>query len=466
MNSIIPKTDSYKIGGHWNMYPRGTEASYAYFEARKGAFYPTTLFFGLQGILKKHFVGQVVTKEGIEEAKELCREHFGREDRLNVAGWKYILDKYDGVLPIRIRAVPEGLSIPTNNVLMTVENTDDNCAWLTGELESLLTHVWYPSTVATLSKSVKTLIEGFLIETSESMDGLNFMLHDFGYRSATCDEAAAIGGAGHLVNFLGTDTVPAMKFIRDYYNGGSYKEIAYSVVANEHSILTSLGKDGEEAVVASLLEKYPDGIFSCVADSYDYYNFVEYLVGKVFRKKILERDGVFVVRPDSVTPDHPSPESLVEWTFRSLANNFGFSTNSKGFHVLNSKIRVIWGDGIQSEGIKKILETMRENKFSAENIVFGMGGGLLQKSLNRDTQRFAFKSSCQKRNGIWHDIQKNPLDQSKASKKGRLKLILNDGKYETVKESDPRDDILQTVFENGVLKNEMSWQQVKANTKL
>lgn len=463
---LIYKTDSYKLGGHWKMSPEGTQASYAYFEARKGAKYPETQWFGLQGILKDNLLGQVVSKDDIEEAKELCFEHFGNIDALNIAGWNYIVNKRGGVLPLRIKAAPEGLSIPVDNVLMTVENTDDNCEWLAGELEGLLTHVWYPSTVATLSKSVKHIIAKFLEETSDSMGGLDYMLHGFGYRSATSNQSSEYGDAGHLVNFLGTDTIPAIKFVRDCYNNGSYKDIAVSVPASEHKIMTALGKDGESKMIQRLLNQFPKGILSVVADSYNYYDFIEVLVGQVFRQQILDRDGIFVARPDSVTPDHPTPELLVLWTLNSLANNFGYTINSKGFKVLNPKIRVLWGDGIGPDGIQKILEIMRENKFSVENIVFGMGGKLIQSNVNRDTQRFAFKSSCQKRNGVWHDIQKNPLDQSKRSKKGRLKLVLNNGIYETVAGSDPREDVLRTVFENGELKNEMTWQQVKANARL
>ncbi len=466
---LIYKTDSYKLGGHWKMSPEGTEASYAYFEARKGAKYPETLWFGLQGILKDNLLGQVVSKDDIEEAKELCLEHFGRADALNIAGWNYIVDRHDGVLPLRIKAAPEGLSIPVDNVLMTVENTDDKCEWLAGELEGLLTHVWYPSTVATLSKGVKNTIASFLAETSDSMDGLDYMLHGFGYRSASSNQSSEYGDAGHLVNFLGTDTIPAIKFVRDCYNNGSYKDIAKSVSASEHKIMTALGKDGESKMIQHLLNQFPDGILSVVADSYDYYNFIENLIGRVFRQQILDRNGIFVARPDSVTPDHPTPELLVLWTLNSLANNFGLSINSKGFKVLNPKIRVLWGDGIGPDGILKILETMRENKFSAENIVFGMGGKLIQSGVNRDTQRFAFKSSRQKRNGVWYDIQKDPLDKSKKSKKGHLELVIEDGVYrtlETQNEYSSDKDILHTVFENGYLKNETNWQEVKANARL
>jgi nicotinamide phosphoribosyltransferase len=293
------------------------------------------------------------------------------------------------------------------------------------------------------------------------------MLHDFGYRGVSSDESADIGGAAHLVNFLGSDTVPSIQCVVDYYGANKdYSGIAYSVAATEHSIMTALGKEGEVQVVANLLAEYPSGILSVVADSYNIYNFVDVFVGKTFKDEILKRDGVFVVRPDSCDPTHPTPESLMVWIFESLWINFGGTVNSKGFKVINPKIRVLWGDGINKTGIEKILQSTKEAGFSIENIAaFGMGGGLLQK-INRDTQRFAFKSSAQKRYGVWYDIQKQPKDTTKTSKKGKLKLIHINGVYQTVSQDADGDDILQTVFENGRMVKEYSFDEIRARAAL
>lgn len=464
MDNIALKTDSYKLN-HWNQYPEGTEIVHSYFESRNGAMFPYTVFFGLQYLLKKNIVGKVVTRAKIEQAAALTKAHLGSEERFNRAGWEYILNNHDGKLPLRIKAVPEGMVVPTNNVLMTVENTDEkNCAWLTNDLESLLTHVWYPSTVATLSRNVKEVIQKYLAETAENALGLDFMLHDFGYRGVSSDESAEIGGAAHLINFKGTDTVPAILLLSEYYGNGTFDGIAYSVPATEHSIMTALGKEGEAQVVANLLTNYPTGILSVVADSYDIYNFVDNIVGKQFKNQILAREGVFVVRPDSCDPTHPTPESLMVWIFDSLWASYGGTVNAKGFKVINPKVRVLWGDGIDRIGIAKILEATKAAGYSVENIAtFGMGGGLLQK-INRDTQRFAFKSSAQKRNGVWHDIQKMPKDLTKASKKGKLKLVRDENnQLITVPDTDPRPDVLVTVFENGVLLKEYTLEEIRKN---
>ena len=453
MNNIILQTDSYKLN-HWNQYPKGTTGVYSYFESRKGATFPYTVFFGLQYILRKNLAGQVVTLKKINEAEALAKTHFGDEKKFNRAMWMHILRSHEGRLPIRIKAVPEGTLVPENNVMMTVENTDPKCASLTNAIESLLTHVWYPSTVATLSHVIKSKIRTALELSTDNLKGLDFMLHDFGYRGVSSDESAAIGGAAHLINFKGTDTLVAIMLLAEYYNEGNADNIAFSVPATEHSIMTALGRDGETATVRQLIVDYPQGILSVVADSYDIYYFVSNIMGVILKDEILA----------SVTGLHPTPEAEMLWIVDCLWGKFGGETNAKGFKVLNPKVRVLWGDGIDLEGVRKILSILIDNGYSAENIAtFGMGGGLLQK-VNRDTQRFAFKSSWQERNGIGYDVFKEPKDLSKASKKGRLKLVKDtDGKLLTVSESDKRADVMNTVFLNGRLMNNITLEEVRKN---
>ena len=459
-NNIITMSDSYKMT-HWKQYLPNTEKVYSYFEARKGATYNKTVFFGLQYLIKKHLVGQVVTYDKIEEAKELSNAHFGSPDIFNEKMWKYILSYYGGCLPIRIRAVAEGTPVDISNAMMTVENTDVNCAPLTNHLESLLTHVWSSSTTATLSYEVHKMIEYYLKETSDDMSLLKFSLHDFGYRGCSSDESAAIQGAGHLLNFMGTDTIPAMEIARDYY-GASYDGLAYSVPATEHSVMTSGGPEGEEAVFANCLKNYPKGILSVVIDSYNYRDFILKIAMK-HKDEILARDGKVVFRPDS-----GDPTSVTIDVLECLENVFGSAKNKKGYKVLNPKVGMLWGDGIDYQGIRSILFTMRNQGWAANNIVFGMGGSLLQK-MTRDSQRHAFKCSAQQRGGIWYDVYKKPLDVSKASKAGKLSLILmKDGRFETVPEiNDPslKDaDCLKTVFEDGKLVKEYTFSECRKNT--
>lgn len=464
--NLILATDSYKMT-HWNQYPQGTETVYSYFESREGAAFPYTVFFGLQYILREFLEDRVIRPEDIDEADTVCKAHFGR-DLFNRKGWEHIAVNHSGKLPLRIKAVPEGLPVPTGNVLMTVENTDPKCWWLTNAVESILTHVWYPSTVATLSRATKEIINLSLERTADSMEGLPFMLHDFGYRGATGHEAAAIGGAAHLVNFVGTDTLPAIQLARDFYRA-DLSTLAFSVPATEHSVMTSLGQEGEPALVADLIDNYPTGILSVVADSYNIYDFVK-MLGSSYKDKILERDGVFVVRPDSVTREHPSPATLVAWILQQLWRDFGGTINSKGFKVLDPHVRVLWGDGLDELKIEKILGRVQTEGFSTENIAtFGMGGGLLQK-VDRDTQRFAFKCSAQQRDGQWIDIWKDPIDSTKKSKKGRLELVCERDLYRTIPLGsafpEEEGDLLRTVFDYGNLIKTISFDEVRENAAL
>jgi nicotinamide phosphoribosyltransferase len=468
--NFILLTDSYKFG-HWAMETPGTEAIYSYFESRNGAMWKDTVFFGLQRLIKEYLLGIVVTREDIEEAAELSAAHFGSNDRFNRNGWEHILNECGGKLPVVIKAVKEGTPISVGNVLMTVENLGGHeTAFLTNDLETLLTHVWYSSTVATLSREVKKICAHYLSLTADSMAGLDFMLHDFGFRGVSSVESAGSGGMGHLVNFLGTDTVKAITDVVKYYsvngfwdpnhrNHSKYAGIAYSVPATEHSTMTARGPDGECDIIGELIEEFPTGILSVVCDSYDDVRHVSKYLGEVHREAILARDGVFVVRPDS-----GNPEEVTLRLITILGEKFGFTVNGKGYRVLNPKVRILWGDGIDINGIRGILGMLTVNGWSAENMVFGMGGGLLQK-VNRDTQRFAFKCSAQKRNGEWLDIYKEPKDRSKASKRGKLALVKVGTEYITV--PGPRaDDLLQIVFMNGRLVHEMNFAQIRENAKL
>jgi nicotinamide phosphoribosyltransferase len=470
MTNLIMSTDSYKLT-HFSQYPKGTTGVYSYLEARRGATYNETVFFGLLPILER-IEGQVVTQYDVDNAARWAEHHFGNPDIFNKAGWMHIVRKHGGKLPLRIKAVPEGSVVPVGNVLMTVENTDPECFWLTNALESLLLHVWYPTTVATKSRHVKKFLSQALEASGASQNGLPFMLHDFGYRGATGDEAAAIGGLAHLVNFMGTDTLPALLLGADVYRADP-ATLGFSIPATEHSVMTALGRDGEFMQVDRLLDANPTGIVSCVADSYNIYDFVDAICDHTddYHERILARDGKFVVRPDSTTQAHPTPGLLMVDLLERLWKGFGGTTNEKGFRVLDPHIGIIWGDGIDVEGIEKIVNRVMLQGFSAENLVFGMGGGLLQK-VNRDTQRFAFKSSAQQRNGVWYDVQKEPLDTTKKSKAGRLALIFDedDQDYLTVPECaySKEFDCLRTVFENGVVtgRGMVTFDDVRARAAL
>ena len=453
-NNILLLTDSYKLS-HYKQYPSGTSHIYSYFESRGGKFEQVT-FFGLQYLLKEYLAGEVVTQAKIDQAAKLYAAHFGSETLFNREGWQYILEKYQGRLPIRIKAVAEGAVIPTHHVLMTVENTDPKCYWLSNFLETLLVQLWYPCTVATTSKAVRSLILSYLEKTGDP-SLIDFKLHDFGFRGVSSVESAGIGGAAHLVNFMGTDTVTALTFIQEYYQPDSM--FGFSIPAAEHSTITSWKQEGELEAYRNMLDQYPEGLVAVVSDSYDVYHACEKLWGEALKEKILARNGTLVVRPDSGVP-----KDVVLKVTEILGEKIGYTINEKGYKVLVPQIRVIQGDGVNYESIGEILENLAVNGWSADNITFGMGGALLQK-VHRDTQKFAFKCSCATVDGQDRLVFKDPItDHGKKSKKGRLKLTLKDNEYHTVNLDEEGEDLLVTVFENGEILKDYTFDEVKVNS--
>lgn len=456
-NNICLLTDSYKVTHHY-FYPKGTEKIYSYLESRVGAEFNKTVFYGLQYILKKYLEGSVVSQEKIDEADRLISSHIG-EDIFNRAGWEYILDKHEGKLPVEIRAVEEGTPVDVGNVLMTVENTDKKSYWLVNYLESLLLQVWYPSTVATLSAEVRKLANFYLEVTGSSKDNLDFMLHDFGYRGATSTESSMLCGSAHLLSFAGTDTIPALTIPENYYNDSEL--YGFSVQATEHSVMTSLGPEGEFDQVLNVIDNAKNGILSMVIDSYNYRNFLTEAGSKgselneaINRFLAIEGNKV-VFRPDSGEPVSTTIDCL-----NILEEGFGSYLTGEGYKVFDSNIGLLWGDGLNYQIIRDILFAMKSNGWAAENIIFGMGGGL-HSSLNRDTQRNAFKCSAQLRDGVWFDIFKNPLDSSKKSKTGRFKLIKDGKSFKTVSIDDKGEDLLRLVFKNGELLAEDRFGDIK-----
>ncbi len=455
-NNILLLTDSYKVS-HYKQYPAGTTTIHSYFESRGGRF-DNTVFFGLQYYLKTYLEGPIVTREKIEEAAKLYAAHFGNETLFYREGWEYILDQHAGHLPVRIRAVEEGTAVPTHNVLMTIENTDPKCWWLTNYLETLLVQIWYGTTVATQSREIKKRILHYLNETGDPTT-INFKLHDFGFRGVSSVESAAIGGASHLINFSGTDTVIALAMIQDCYK--TQDVFGFSIPAAEHSTITSWTRSREADAYRNMLTQYPEGLVAVVSDSYDVYHACEKIWGEELKAQILQRKGTLVVRPDSGIP-----KDVVLRIVEILGDKFGYTTNAKGYKVLDPHVRVIQGDGVDYDSVGEILEHLKKQGWSADNVAFGMGGALLQK-LDRDTQKFAFKCSAAIVNGEARDVFKDPItDQGKRSKRGKLKLVLEHGTLITRRLEEAGEDVMKTVFENGKILQTTTFEEIKNRASL
>ena len=257
LNNIILNTDSYKAS-HWLQYPPNTETVFSYVESRGGE-YDKHVFFGLQ-IFLKEYLTKPITQEMIDEAEIFLAAH---GEPFNKEGWEHILKEHNGYLPLRIKAVPEGMVLKTRNVLATIENTDPKCFWLPSYVEtSTLRAIWYGTTVATNSWSIKQVIREYMEKTADSLDGLPFMLHDFGARGVSSMESAGIGGSAHLVNFMGTDTITGALYAMNYYSATDVPVFdetsmpAFSVPAAEHSSITTWGKEREVDAYRNMLKQF------------------------------------------------------------------------------------------------------------------------------------------------------------------------------------------------------------------
>lgn len=454
-SNIILSTDSYKWT-HIRMYYGGTPSfMFSYMAARKGGKFNNTILFGLKSILL-NLQNKVVTKEDVDEAERICTTHLDRPFPRKM--WDHIVNIHDGRLPVEIKAVPEGTSVPLGAPLLTIINTDPECALLVNHLESYLLHIWYTSTVATLAHEIKKVLNQF-INISSDNETVDFMLHDFGYRGASSNESAAEGSSAHLTSFKGTDTLLGLKKVVQVYGGDTP---AFSVDASEHSTMTSGEEKHQFDVIRDIILKSPKGILSLVLDAYDLFATLEYM-GTHFKGIILERDGKLVIRPDSGYP----PEVLIR-VYEILGKHFGYTTNSKGYKSLNPKVGVIYGDGINYEMIIKMCKTQLAHGWAVEN-VFGMGGALLQK-VDRDMQNFAFKCSAIVRNGedTWTEIYKKPkTDNSKSSLKGLLVLQKDPtlgyvSKQVSAEEYRSVDNELVTVFKDGTVNMHDTFEEIRA----
>ncbi|WP_201528800.1 nicotinate phosphoribosyltransferase [Psychrobacter frigidicola] len=458
LNNFILNSDSYKTS-HWVQYPTGSEYMSSYIEARHGDY--DVVFFGLQAFIKE-YLSTPITHSDINEAETIIQAH---GLTFNRAGWERLVDKHGGYLPLRIEAVPEGSIVPVSNVVCQIVNTDPEFYWLPSYIETaLLRAIWYPSTVASVSRYCKGIIRQALEKSADNTDSLPFRLHDFGSRGASSHESVAIGSLAHLVNFAGTDSMTALVAASRWYQMTDDMP-AFSIPAAEHSTMTAWGREGETAAFANMIEQFggEGKSFSVVSDSYDLWNTIDNIWGDTLKDDVKNMGGTLVIRPDSGEPIKVIREAL-----ERLAVKFGTTLNSKGYKVLPDYVRIIQGDGINAQSLSKIINAVMAAGFSTDNITFGMGGGLLQQ-VNRDTMSWAMKASAISINGTWKDIYKDPVtSHSKRSKKGRLALIKDSsGQMQTVKVDDldaGTDSLLRDVYIDGKLLVEDSLTTIRERT--
>lgn len=451
--------DSYKLS-HSGVYPNFVTGMFSYGEARTKN--DAIVFFGLQMWLMKTWLTPL-TRGEIDEAEKFAAAHGEPFDR---APWDKIIDVYDGKLPVTIRALPEGTVVRSGIPLYSVECTDPDLFWLSAYIEtSMQRGVWYPTTIASNDYKNYRTCKMYLNESADTLDLLPFMLHDFGGRGVSSEETAQIGGAAHLVYFMGSDTISGVRAANWYYDSPMS---AYSVAASEHSVQTAFGKLNQLAYLNRMLDRYakPGAIVSMVIDGYDTFREAGVLCSPSMVEKIKASGARVVFRPDSGDPREIIPRLL-----EMQAAAFGTTRNSKGYKVINN-VGIIQGDGIDHEMMEELLKIVTDMGYSAQNIVFGSGGGLLQK-VNRDTYKFAQKASAIQVSGRdWKGISKDPItDPGKKSKSGRVtatrwKMTGELGWADLDQPlSDEFEDIFQTVFKDGELLIRTNLEEVRARAR-
>lgn len=483
--------DFYKIG-HKPLYPKNTTHIYSTFIPRSNKYFPIAdkvVVFGVQALNKKYLINffnehffNRPKEEVVNEYVRVIKYTLGEEN----PDATHIAELHDlGYLPIKIKALPEGTLAPIKVPVLTIENTHPNFFWLTNYLETLIsTEIWQPMTSATIAYQYRKLLDEFAIKTTGSTYGVEFSGHDFSMRGMSSVESAQTSGAGHLLSFVGTDTIPAITYHEAYYNANVEEElVGTSIVATEHSIMSShtpsnSDRDEYEAYKYLITEARPKGFMSIVSDTYDFWRVVGDVLPRL-KNDIMNRDGRIVIRPDSGVPEliicgDPNGETELErkGLIEVLYDIFGGTVNELGYKVLDPHIGAIYGDSITLEHAKEILDGLEAKGFASTNIVLGIGSFTYQYN-TRDTLGFAMKATYAIIDGEEVFLLKDPKtdDGTKKSMTGRVAVVKS--RYgellavdhidaETLVSSDiESNDMLQTVFEDGVLYNETSLSEIR-----
>lgn len=509
MKETILLTDGYKLGHHFQ-YPKGTEMVYSNWTPRSCKYFPEasegSVVFGIQYLIKEYLIKQFNENFfNLPKAQAIMEFHDRVDNFVGISnvGIEHIEALYDlGYLPIEIKALPEGSVCPIRVPMMTIKNTLPEFFWLTNYLETLISSVlWLPCTSATSARLYKKELKRHAKRTSFPGDvNIGFACHDFSMRGMAGIEAAIVSGMAHMTSFCGSETIPAIRAVEEYYNADSSKElVAATVPATEHSVMCAGGKEDELETFRRLIcEVYPNGIVSIVSDTWDFWQVVEDFLPKL-KKEIMARDGRVVIRPDSGDPvdiicglrtnphfntriveghyyccyapfDIDSEyveisEGQYYGAYYMLGKTFGWNTTDTGFKYPSTKIGLLYGDSITLERQKQIYLRLEGAGMAACNLVLGVGSFTYQFK-SRDSLGFAVKATACKINGELKEIFKQPKtdDGTKNSLKGLITIYEENGTYvakDCVSEAEEMEGALEPVFVNGSLVKDYSLSEIR-----
>lgn len=484
MLDFITCCDFYKIG-HRQQYPSGTQRIYSNFTARStrvgGA--DSCVFFGLQHFLQDRLTDLANQTFFSRPRSDVLYDYQKMLDNClgpdNNVGTEHIGALHDlQYIPLEFRALPEGTKVPFRMPMLTIENTHDDFFWVTNYIEDLLsTSLWLACTSASTAVRYRKILENYAALTGGNRDFINWQAHDFSFRGMASAEAAAISGAGHLLSFTGTDCIPAIKLLHDYYQGEGL--IGGSVPATEHSVMCAGGQAGELETFRRLMKMYRTGILSVVSDSWSLWSVLgQYL--PILKPEIMARHGKLVIRPDSGDPvliltgdAREQPGSLPhKGVVETLWDLFGGTVNAKGYKELDSHIGAIYGDSITEERATQICQRLKEKGFASTNVVLGIGSYSYQ-FVTRDTNGFAIKATWAKVNDEERMLFKNPITDTgeKKSARGRIVVCQSEGGLQMIdgltleQQAEQVGDLLRPIWRDGRFLRKTTLAEIRTRLK-
>ncbi|MBO5383483.1 MAG: DUF5598 domain-containing protein [Ruminococcus sp.] len=380
-----------------------------------------------------------------------------------------------GYLPVEIIALPEGELVPIHVPMFGITNTHDDFAWLPQALESLISaEMWYPQITATVGKTYRDIVNKYFSETCDDSIPRAKALGAFDFRGDMCVDAALKAAAGWCMSFANTATVPAIPYLESMFDCDCTKEpVAYGAVSTEHFVMCSnYAVDGDEITFLRkmLTELYPNTSFSCVLDSYDYWNVIDNILPQL-HDEILAHNGCMLMRGDS-----GDCVEVVTKTVFKLWEQFGGTVNSKGYKVLDPHVKAIYGDSITVQRCEEIYHILKENGFACSNVALGVVSFSMHcieeenmlKPFTRDTFSSCIKACYAEIDGKCYPIFKNPKDGGfKKSQRGLCfvyrdedgKLAYKDG---YTSEDIPQGNLLEPVFRDGKMLKEYTLSEIRS----
>jgi len=533
MNTMNPffAADGYKTGHPW-MYPQGTSTVYSNFTPRNLKHAPKgithVVSFGQQMVVRQiremfddNFFNRkevdnlvVSLNVSIGDAKLMVKHRSCQEIKKEYS--MYLNTDFDvshiealwdlGYLPIKVKALPEGSSVPIGVPVLTIYNTKPEFYWLTNFLETLISNLlWKPMTSATIAHQYKTNLTKWALKTDKDSIGfVEFQGHDFSMRGLDSIDATISSGLGHATSFMGSDSLPVIYGARKYYGETGF--VVGSVNATEHSVMCAGGDKDELATFRYLMKQFPTGILSIVSDTWDLWQVLTVFLPQL-KDEILKRDGKIVIRPDSGNPvdiicgewdeerlpsgnyekfpkSGPEGKGVIEL----LWDIFGGTVNSQGYKVLDPHIGAIYGDAITLDRAQQICERLEAKGFATTNVVLGIGSFTYQYN-TRDTFGFAMKATYVEvleemitdygnpgtevpvRVRVGREIFKDPITDGggKKSAKGLLQVVQENDIYhlnDQVSWEQENAGCLQTIFEDGKFYNEITLTEIRNKLKI